>query len=111
MKTRVSISAKLEFRGIKYSVKGSIIRLSSGSFIVNERIKNNSCIDVVEDDILEDGFWSVALQLDNEYMLEIRFKYDFDNYTLTFEPLCSLVWLMDGGIQDEVQPIIKVTER
>ena len=111
MKTKATISAKLEYRGKKYNKKGFLSRFSTGTYVIDERKSDNSCLDICEDNILDEGYWSVALELDTDYMLEIRFKYDFDHNTLTFETLYSLVWLMDGGILDEVQPIIKVTER
>lgn len=112
MKTRVTISVKLEYDGKKYNKKAVLTRLSSGSFIINEKVAFNDCIDIQDWNFEEDGYWSVFLELDAAYQAEIRLKYDYETYSFTLDHLpYSLIWAADGGILDEVYPIIKVTER
>ena len=86
-----NITLKFEFEGKKYSKKAALVKLSSGSYVINEKAKND-CIDIWEDEILDRGFWSVMIQCEDDLYAELRLKYNHRKYELTFDYVDLMLW-------------------
>lgn len=105
-----TITCQVEVNGKNYTKKAYLIALSSGSYIIDEKKADNACIDILEDDILDLGYWSVMIELGGQLYVELRFKYNHRTYELTFNHWESYLWNEDN-MMDIIPTKVKVTTR
>lgn len=104
-----TITCKFEYEGKKYTKKAILCALSSGAYILDDK-KPHDGIDILKEDILDRGIWSIMLEFDDELWLEVRFVYDAEKHELTFDYKYALVW-SEISILDEIPCNVKVTTR
>lgn len=105
-----TITCQVEVNGKKYTKKAVLSALSTGTYIIDEKSENNACVDILEDDILDLGYWSVMIELEDQLYVELRFKYNPYTYTLTFIHWESYLWNEENMI-DIIPTKVKVTTR
>lgn len=89
---------KIQFQSNGETVKKTAI-INDSLDELSQSKKNQASF--IEDGYIDDGYWSILFDGENDTLYEVEFKYDKENYRKTLEPRIAITWIDD--IIDDVQ--------